>query len=57
MPGLDVYYAADVCYAQKVAEEKGFLYKLTRYKHYAAFEKAVFAVETDTAINVNATSN
>ncbi|HGN1707511.1 TPA: glycosyltransferase family 4 protein [Providencia rettgeri] len=45
MPGLDVYYAADVCYAQKVAEEKGFFYKLTpRYKHYAAFEKAVFAV-------------
>lgn len=45
MPGLDVYYAADVCYAQKVAEEKGFFYKLTpRYKHYAAFEKAVFSV-------------
>ncbi|CAG9434083.1 Lipopolysaccharide core biosynthesis protein RfaG [Providencia alcalifaciens] len=43
MPGLDVYFAADVCYAQKVAEEKGFFYKLTpRYKHYAAFEKAVF---------------
>lgn len=43
MPELDVYFAADVCYAQKVAEEKGFFYKLTpRYKHYAAFEKAVF---------------
>lgn len=43
MPDLDVYFAADVCYAQKVAEEKGFFYKLTpRYKHYAAFEKAVF---------------
>lgn len=24
MPGLDVYYAADVCYAEKVAQEKGF---------------------------------
>ncbi|MEX9939256.1 glycosyltransferase family 4 protein [Providencia rettgeri] len=51
MPGLDVYYAADVCYAQKVAEEKGFLYKLTpRYKHYAAFEKAVFAVGKPTQL-------
>lgn len=43
MPGLDVYYAADVCYAEKVAQEKGFFYRLTsRYRHYAAFEKAVF---------------
>lgn len=24
MPGLDVYYAADVCYAEKVEREKGF---------------------------------
>lgn len=43
MPDLDVYYAADVCYAEKVAREKGFFYKLTgRYRHYAAFEKATF---------------
>ena len=44
MPGLDYYYAADVCYAAKVAKEKGFFYRLTpRYRHYAAFEQAVFA--------------
>ena len=43
MPGLDVYFAADVCYAEKVAQEKGFLYRLTsRYRHYAAFERATF---------------
>lgn len=43
MPGLDFYYAADVCYAEKVEQEKGFFYRLTpRYKHYAAFENAVF---------------
>ncbi|EBW6088234.1 glycosyltransferase family 4 protein [Atlantibacter hermannii] len=43
MPGLDVYYAADVCYAEKVEQEKGFLYRLTsRYRHYAAFERATF---------------
>lgn len=51
MPGLDVYYAADVCYAEKVANEKGFFYKLTpRYKHYALFEKAVFQVGKPTKL-------
>ena len=43
MPGLDVYFAADVCYAEKVAREKGFFYRLTsRYRHYVAFERATF---------------
>lgn len=43
MPGLDYYYAADVCYAEKVEQKKSFLYRLTpRCKHYIAFEKAVF---------------
>lgn len=43
MPGLDIYFAADVCYAEKVAQEKGFFYRLTaRYRHYAAFERATF---------------
>ncbi|WP_440866433.1 glycosyltransferase family 4 protein [Symbiopectobacterium purcellii] len=49
MPGLDFYYAADVCYAEKVEQEKGFFYRLTpRYKHYAAFEKAVFSPDVKT---------
>lgn len=43
MPGLDVYYAADVCYAEKVEQEKGILYRLTsRYRHYSAFERETF---------------
>lgn len=43
MPGLDIYYAADVCYAEKVEQEKGILYRLTsRYHHYSAFERATF---------------
>lgn len=43
MPGLDVYYAADVCFAEKVFEQHGFFYRLTpRSRHYLAFEKAVF---------------
>ncbi|MDD9340046.1 MAG: glycosyltransferase family 4 protein [Providencia heimbachae] len=51
MPGLDIYYAADVCYAEKVANEKGFFYRLTpRYKHYAAFEKAVFQIGKSTQL-------
>lgn len=51
MPGLDVYYAADVCYAEKVAREKGFFYKLTRrYRHYSAFEKATFQQGSGTTL-------
>lgn len=51
MPGLDVYYAADVCYAEKVAKEKGFFYRLTsRYKHYSQFEKATFEKEKSTKL-------
>ncbi|KAA8997300.1 glycosyltransferase family 4 protein [Affinibrenneria salicis] len=49
MPGLDFYYAADVCYAEKVAQEKGFFYRLTpRYRHYEAFERAVFTPDSRT---------
>lgn len=48
MPGLDVYYGADVCYEHKVSQEKkglcGFFYRLTpRYKHYANYESDVFS--------------
>lgn len=51
MPGLDFYYAADVCYAEKVAQEKGLLYRLTsRYKHYSAFERATFERGSKTKI-------
>lgn len=51
MPGLDIYYAADVCYAEKVEKEKGFFYKLTkRYQHYIAYEKAVFDVNSHTKL-------
>ncbi|BBL69632.1 glycosyltransferase family 4 protein [Methylogaea oryzae] len=43
LPGLDVYYAADPCYAARLAE-KGWLHRLTpRHRQFAAFERAVFA--------------
>lgn len=53
MPGLDLYFAADVCYAAKTAREKGFLYTLTpRYRSYLRAEKAVFSAEASTEILV-----
>ncbi len=51
MPGLDIYYAADICYAEKVEKEKNFLYKLTtRYKHYINYEKSVFHSDSHTKL-------
>jgi UDP-glucose:(heptosyl)LPS alpha-1,3-glucosyltransferase len=51
MPGLDVYYAADSCYLDKAHEERGFIYRLgARYKHFAAYERAVFGELSETEI-------
>ena len=42
LPGLDVYYAADTCFAVK-AHKRSFLYRLTeRCRSYLRLEKAVF---------------
>lgn len=44
MPGLDVYFGADPCFAHKVNESKPYWYRwFPRYRHYAALERAVFA--------------
>lgn len=51
MPWLDVYYAADPCYAEKAAARRGRLYRLSgRYRHFSAYERAVFSSESDTQI-------
>lgn len=51
MPGLDVYYAADVCFAQKAFEERNLFYRLTpRCRSYLAMEKAVFGADSRTRI-------
>lgn len=51
MPGLDVYFAADNCYAEKAVTQRGTLYRAgSRYRTYAALEKAVFAPESKTEI-------
>lgn len=51
MPGLDVYFAADTCYAHKAFAERNFLYRLMpRARQYLALEKAVFGKDSHTEI-------
>lgn len=51
MPGLDVYYCADPCYEDKARTLRNPLYRLSgRYRHFAAYERAVFAAGSRTEI-------
>lgn len=51
MPGLDVYYAADGCYEDKAQTLRNPLYRFSnRYRHFAGYERAVFATESSTQI-------
>ena len=51
MPGLAVYFAGDSCFEHKVSTQRPWLYRLTpRYRHFADFERAVFAVSARTRI-------
>lgn len=51
MPGLDVYYAADGCFEDKAQTLRNPLYRRWgRYKHFAEYERAVFAPESRTEI-------
>ncbi len=53
MPGLDVYFAADSCFEARAREQRSRMYRRSnRYRHYAAFEKAVFSPESRTRILV-----
>ena len=50
MPGLDVYYAADGCFASK-RRQRGWWYRMMpRCRHFLAFEKAVFSRQSATEI-------
>lgn len=43
MPGLDVYYAADTCFATRALRLRGPLHRMTpRHRRSIAFERAVF---------------
>jgi len=51
MPGIDLYYSADPCYVDKINHLKPAIYKLSnRYKHFSAFEKAVFDPSSKTRL-------
>lgn len=51
MPGLDIYYAADPCYAHKAHTQRGALYRLLpRYRHFLSYEQAVFGPAAHTQI-------
>ncbi|HTO19109.1 MAG TPA: glycosyltransferase family 4 protein [Pseudomonas sp.] len=51
MPGLDFYYAADVCFAEKAYAERSWLYRLTsRARSSLAMEAAVFGRDARTQI-------
>lgn len=51
MPGLDVYYAGDSCYAEKARTQRSALYRLLpRYRHFVRFEKLVFQAGAETEI-------
>jgi UDP-glucose:(heptosyl)LPS alpha-1,3-glucosyltransferase len=57
MPGLDLYYAGDVCYAARAREQHGWWYRcLPRYRQLVALERAVFARGKPTKIMLLAPS-
>src|SRR6187551_3347037 len=51
MPGLDVYFAGDSCFAHKAYGERSWLYRLApRSRLYLAYEQSVFSTASDTQI-------
>lgn len=51
MPGLDIYFAADACYLDRALRERGRLYRRSaRFRHFAAWERAVFDAASDTQV-------
>lgn len=51
MPDLDLYFAADPCFAARMRREKSLLKRiLPRYRHFLAYEKAVFDKDSATEV-------
>ncbi|MEZ5560114.1 MAG: glycosyltransferase family 4 protein [Pseudomonadales bacterium] len=51
LPGLDVYYAADPCFADRARARRAPLYRLTRrYRLFSRFERQVFDPQADTRV-------
>ena len=46
MPGLDAYFAADPCFAERAQNQRGFFYRLSgRFRWFSKCERAVFTPE------------
>ena len=53
LPGLDVYFNGDTCFAEKIAQTKpGWFVHLPRYRQFLKLERAVFRADGDTEILV-----
>ncbi|MFA5687651.1 MAG: glycosyltransferase [Kiritimatiellales bacterium] len=50
MPGLDMYFAADSCFAERIARRNMFCRILPRVRTYLKFESAVFAADSSTFV-------
>ncbi len=51
LPNLDIYYAADPCFAKEAQKKHPLLFKLLpRYRNYAALEASVFSPSSKTQI-------
>ncbi len=51
MPGLDVYFAADPCFAERMRRERRLLTRLLpRYRHFMRNEQAVFGADSSTTV-------
>lgn len=50
MPGLDVYFAADSCFAARTATARIFLRLLPRYRTYLKLEQAIFSARSETRV-------
>ena len=51
VPGMDLYYAADGCYREKVMNQRSMLYRMgARYRLYERFERAVFSADSRTEL-------
>ncbi len=50
VPGLDVYFAADPCFAEKVRSRNPIYRLVPRTRTYLAFERAVFGADSQTHV-------
>ncbi|VAX05525.1 UDP-glucose:(heptosyl) LPS alpha1,3-glucosyltransferase WaaG [hydrothermal vent metagenome] len=50
MPGLDLYYAADACFKEKLSQRNRLIQLGPRYRHFLEYEEAVFGAKSQTHV-------